>query len=385
MEKTKFKDASMAFWANGKNVFWFGFVIAIIVTSLEILRGRAENFQVFYGATLDFWNGISPYTQEFVDNHGRYFLYTPVFPVLFMPFALLPYTIAGYAWNLFNYTLFFFSVSTLPEKIAVPKIKVFLYLLPLLGSSIFPFQYNITVCSIFLFAFTLLEKGKPFWAILLIMLSATTKVYGAFELALLFCYKNTWRNFGYAALCGIFFLALPLLQTGLEGFVPCYDAWATILHQHNTTEEYVSLIYIQPFRQWIFPNAIWLQLGSLAALVAVFFGYRKHWHSFVFRVRALAIVMGWLILFSNASEPHTYIIAFAGYLLFYYTQARHTQFDEIMYWGNFVLFGVFPIDVLCPPVLYDLMHHTLWLDVYFFTLTWIYMICVTMKTPIAKT
>ena len=67
-----------------------GLVVAIVATAIETIRMRNANYLVYTDSTLDFWNGISPYTQDFVDAHGRYFLYTPVFSVLYLPIALLP-------------------------------------------------------------------------------------------------------------------------------------------------------------------------------------------------------------------------------------------------------------------------------------------------------
>lgn len=376
--KNKIISAVLSFFSDSKKVFWFGFVIAIVATSLELLRGRAENYHVFADATNYFLSGISPYTHEFKQELTRPFLYTPVFTILFAPIASLPDIIGGYIWNLTNYTLLFFSVMTLPEKIVVPKLKIFLYLLLLLEQSIFPFQYNIVVCYIFLFAFTLLEKDKPVWAVLLIMISATTKIYGVFELALLFCYKNTLRNFGYAILFGSILLLSPAIKTGIDGLLPAYQGWWTILSEHNTNEVYVSLIHLPLIRWWMVPHSGLVQFGSLAVLACIFFATYKRWNEFEFRCKMLGILLGWILLFSDASEHHTYIIAFSGFMLFYYTKQKHTTLDEILYWGNLVIFGIMPIDILCPVPVHKFVHSTLWLDVLFFTFTWLYMIYITL-------
>ena len=166
-----------------------GLLIAIVATALETIRLRYMNFLVYTDSTLDFWKGINPYTQEFINEHGRYFLYTPVFSVLYLPFALLPKWLGAFAWNLTNYTLFTLSVFTLPKQFDAYKIKIFLFLLLILEQSIFSFQFNIVVAYCFLFSFSLLERGRGFWAVLIIMVSATTKVYGIVELLLLFCYN----------------------------------------------------------------------------------------------------------------------------------------------------------------------------------------------------
>lgn len=378
MNIQKIKTGFLAFFSDPKKVYWFGFVIALVATTLEVMRGRAENYQVFSQSTFDFWNGVNPYSPDFVERLGRYFLYTPVFSVLFTPIAYLPGWLGPFVWNMMNYSLLFLSVMTLPSKIAVPKVKMFLYLLLLLEQSIFPFQYNIVVCYIFLFAFSLMEKDKPFWAVLLIMISATTKIYGAVELAMLFCYKNTLRNFTYAILIGLVLLTLPVIKTGIDGLLPYYGLWADNLHEHNMDQSFVSLIHHPLIRWWMLPHAMLVQIVTIAMLAVGFFCKWRCWKDFRFRASALGVIMAWTILFSDASEVHTYIIAFAGYLLWFYTQQRQTRFDNIMYWVILVLFGVMPIDALCPPAIHRFEHNVLWLDVICFTIVWCRMLYTTM-------
>ena len=76
------KNPKMPFFYSRRNLYMIGFLLAFIVTLLEFIRGRHQNFRVFSDATQFFWQGISPYTTEFVEAHGRYFLYSPVFTVL---------------------------------------------------------------------------------------------------------------------------------------------------------------------------------------------------------------------------------------------------------------------------------------------------------------
>ncbi len=147
----------MPFFYSRRNLYMIGFLLAFIVTLLEFIRGRHQNFMVFSDATQFFWQGISPYTTEFVEAHGRYFLYSPVFTVLFAPFAYLPAWLGPFAWNLFNYSLFFmaiFAANNSPSS----RNAVCSFLLLILGQSLLSFQYNITVAYLFLFAYTLLER-----------------------------------------------------------------------------------------------------------------------------------------------------------------------------------------------------------------------------------
>lgn len=351
------------------SVFLLGLVVAFVATLLETLRLRYMNYLVYTDSTLDFWNGINPYTQHFVDEHGRYFLYTPVFSVLFAPIAFLPKWLGPFVWNLTNYTLFSLSVFTLPKQYDAYKLKIFLFLLLILEQSVFPFQFNIVVAYCFLFAFTLLERGKAFWAVLLIMISATTKIYGIVELLLLFCYQKPFRNFCYATLLGILLLILPALKTGFDGLLPCYENWWNMLSQHQSDAFYVSLLYAYPLRYVLDYYRI-VQLITIGVVVVLFFLQYHRWLDFKFRATILGVLMGWIIVFGDSSETHTYLIALAGYMLWYWLQAKHTLFDKVLFGALFVFFGIIPVDVFVPASVHQFLNNTLYINVYLYALVW---------------
>lgn len=351
------------------SVFLVGLVVAFVATLLETLRQRYMNYLVYTDSTLDFWKGINPYTQHFVDEHGRYFLYTPVFSVLFAPIAFLPKWLGPFVWNLTNYTLFSLSVFTLPKQYDEYKLKIFLFLLLILEQSIFPFQFNIVVAYCFLFAFTLLERGKAFWAVLLIMISATTKVYGIVELLLLFCYQKPFRNLCYATLLGMLLLILPVLKTGFDGLLPCYENWWNMLSQHQSDAFYVSLLYAYPLHYVLDYYRI-IQLITIGVVVMLFFLQYRRWADFKFRATILGVLMGWIIVFGDSSETHTYLIALAGYMLWYWLQATHTLFDKVLFWALFVFFGIIPVDVFVPASVHQFLDNTLYINVYLYALVW---------------
>ena len=359
------------FFSNPKCVFYLGLVIAIVATTLEVTRSRARNFYDFYDATLLFWSGVSSYNVEFVDTTTLFFLYTPVFTTLFTPIFLLPDWLGAYVWNIGNYCLFTLAIWTLPKTFAPYRAKMFLFLLSILLQSIFCFQYNTVVCYIFLFAFTLLEKDKPFWAVFLIMLSATTKIYGGAELALLFCYPKVWRNFGYAILCGVFFLLLPAINPAFDNVFVLYQQMADILTSHHGAADFTGILFARGLKPFLLPNYRIVQLAVLGILAVLFFWRHDRWKDFRFRVQALAIIMGFIILFSDSPETHTYIIALTGYQMAFWLQDKRTNIDWVLYWLLFVNFMILPTDVLCPPKIHNFIHETFWLDVYTCFICWL--------------
>lgn len=354
--------------------FWYilGLIITLAATSIELLRGRAENYVDFRDATINFFNGVSSYTPEYVAAHGRYFIYSPVFHYLFAPFAYMPLLLGGYLWNLLGWTVFYYAIKTLPGELNRKAVPMLAFLLLFVMQTVFCFQYNLLVTCIFLLAFTLFEREQPFMAILLIMLSATTKIYGIVELALLFCYPHFWRNMGYTLACGVGFTILPATKLGFSGLLPWYMDWFHQLTDHcENTCQYYSLIWAQPFQSITLPNMRIFQIAVLVILAICFLLCRKQWTDYRFKIGVLATLMIYIVLMSEAAEFTTHTISVTGYALWYFLCEKRNRLDQILFWSIFVLFGVMPIDLFCPSDWCLWIHKTLWLGVWVFTVAWV--------------
>jgi len=368
-----------------RNIFILGLLVSLGVTFSEVVRGEHLNFLIFQNSTLDFWKGINPYGPDWFRHGLDYFLYAPPFSVLFAPFAYVPGWTGPFAWNLFNYLLYAYAIYTLPRFNARTKCYILLYTIPILAPGQMSFQYNITVAAMYLIAFSLMERNKAPWAVLVIMISALTKIYGLFELAILLFYPKFWRNIGYALLFGMVIALLPLLKLAPGELMPYYGTWIDALGSHKDTRVWETFFSIKILWGGIAPSyATYIQMGVLAWLGGLLFACRRFWNDFSFRAGALGILMGWIILFSNAAEKHTYIIALAGFLLWYWPRRERTVPDKILYWANFAILVLMPIDLLCPPAVMRFFFDTLDANQWLFIFTWLVMICKTMIIPLAR-
>ena len=88
-------------------------------------------------------------------------------------------------------------------------------------------------------------------------------------------------------------------------------------------------------------------------------------------MQALAALTGFMILFSDCPETHTYIIALPFYAMAFWLQPRRTWVDWTLFWLLVVNFCILPTDVLCPAWLHEYIHKTFWLDVYTFFFCWL--------------
>lgn len=370
----KIVDAIKWFFSNPKCVFFLGLVIVLVATTLEVVRGRNTNYFDYQDSTRMFWEGLSPYNMEYAQAHSIYFLYSPVFNVIFAPIFFLPWWLGPYVWNICNYGLMAFAIKSLPQQLDKYKHWIFLFLLSVILQTVFCYQHNIIVTYIYIFAFILLERGKPFWAVLLIMISATTKVYGAVELGILFCYPKVWRNFGYAILCGAVLLLLPALNTAFDNVFVLYQEMFDMIASHHSDSDFTGILFARGLKPFLLPNYRKVQIVVFALLAIAFFARYKRWQDFRFRVQALAVLSGFMILFSDCPETHTYIICLPFYAMAFWLQERRTWIDWVLFWSLVVNFCILPTDVLCPAWLHNFIHETYWLDVYTYFFCWLRLI-----------
>lgn len=367
----KIGSAVKWFFSNPTCVFFLGLAVVLLATSLEVFRGRNTNYFDYQDSTRMFWEGLSPYNLEYAQAHSIYFLYSPVFSVIFAPIFFLPWWLGPFVWNIGNYSLFALAIKMLPQQLDKYKHWIFLFLLSVVLQTVFCYQHNIIVSYIYIFAFILLERGKAFWAVLLIMISATTKVYGAAELAILFCYPKVWRNLGYAVLCGAALLLLPAINTAFDNVFVLYQEMFDMIASHHSDSDFIGILFARGLKPLLLPNYRLVQIVVLAMLGVAFFARYKRWKDFRFRVQALAVLTGYMILFSDCPETHTYIITLPFYAMAFWLQPRRTWIDWTLFWLLVINFCILPTDVLCPAWLHEYIHQTFWLDVYTYFVCWL--------------
>ena len=362
------------FFSNPTCVFFLGLAVVLLATTLEVVRGRNTNYFDYQDSTRMFWEGLSPYNMEYAQAHNIYFLYSPVFSVIFAPIFFLPWWLGPYVWNIYNYSLFALAIKTLPAQLDKYKHWIFLFLLSVVLQTVFCYQHNIIVAYIYIFAFSLLERNKPFWAVLLIMISATTKVYGAAELGILFCYPKVWRNLGYAVLCGAVLLLLPALNTSFDNVFVLYREMFDMIASHHSDSDFIGILFARGLKPFLLPNYREVQMIVFAVLIVAFFARYKRWSNFRFRVQALGVLSGFMILFSDCPETHTYIICLPFYAMAFWLQPKRTWLDWTLFWSLVVNFCILPTDVLCPAWLHEYIHETFWIDVYTYFFCWLRLI-----------
>lgn len=362
------------------SLYLLGMLLTLVISIMEVARGRALNFYIFQAATIDFWSGFSPYIEWSSRHNMDVFIYLPPFMPLFSVFAILPRWLGAIAWNTINFNLFFLAITMMPGIKIKDKRFLFLYPLFFLAQTLFSFQYNLAIVYLFLFSFIFLEKKQYWLAILMIVISGMTKVYGFFELAILVLYPQFWRNLARTiALVTLFFL-LPVIKVGFDGLLSLYTGWfeAINIHSYRQFETMTRLILVTT-RQDVYDygNLILALVGSIVALVVTI--RRKIFSSSLkMRYQVLGILMATIPLWGTNSESHTYIIAVVGYALWYIATKPHTLFEKILLWSNFIVLGLMPIDLFCPQQVFDIVFKSMAINIIIFLVIWIRMLYITL-------
>jgi hypothetical protein len=247
-------------------------------------------------------------------------------------------------------------------------------------------QFNPVVAALFLFSFTLLEKGKGFWAVLLILLSGFTKVYGIIQIGMLLFYPKFWKNTLFALLIAIAFLLLPLIRISGNELIAYYQSWIKTLMIHSQSMSFDDIYRpVQIFWNSVSSIMGFISLGVLTALFSMtLFKLKLFKMSFLHRVQFLGILMTWAILFGTSSEKHTYVIAMVGYAM-WYLSAPTTKIDKIFLWINFIILEIIPIDIICPNLISIFLLDTLNLGIIIFAITWGFMVYKTFNSKLSPT
>jgi len=341
---------------------------------------------IFCEATKMFWDGMMPYGENWTDliKHLDKFLYGPVFNVFFTPFAFMPKWLGPFVWNFMNFSLYFLSIFTLPNRFSKEtKCKIFLFTLLILSTSLHSFQTTIMVAYIFLFAYSLFEKEKPHWAILLILFSGFVKVYGIFQLGFLLCYRKFWRNINYVLIGMVFFFLLPMINFKIGNWIDYYNGWFDMMTAHIDTRIWHTFYYMQPWGNISFAS-IYIQMGTLLSLVILFVMNHRRFINDTFKLQAMGILMGWLVLFSNSADTHTHLITMLGFALWYWSRSERSKTDKVFFYALLVVVMVVPVDLICPPFIMRFLFYELSLHLWLMLINWVRMCYLTFVKDFTK-
>ncbi|MGL6022745.1 MAG: glycosyltransferase family 87 protein, partial [Chitinophagaceae bacterium] len=321
---------------------------------VDVLHEKYYNFKIFYKATQLFWNGQNPYLFDFSSIGLDVFIYGPLFNFAMLPLTWFSLPVGSLLYNIGMAILLVYAIFQMPYTTFKEKKYMYLFILLILLQSIYSSQFNILVAAFFLISFGLLERQKYCLAILLICSSGSIKLYGFSELLLLLLYPNKFKNMLYLIMWLLVISVVPVIRFPLSDLLLYYKSWFGAIHLRHHMDLADSFFrIIAQFNENFALNSIKIIqsiiFGSITLLTTLLYILKRN--QLVDKVNIITLIAIALILFGNASEPHTYIISLSMLIYWYiiYFKKRkllwvHKLFLVII----FICFIVIPIDIFFP-------------------------------------
>lgn len=323
---------------DNRTIIFLYLAITVVSCVQLILIDQNNNFYIFRSSSHHLLRGM-PLYDAYPKEYFDFFYYNPVFPVFFLPFALLPLYPSLVAWlvtiSLCCYVVF--RKIPLPEN----KVKVFMLLLLFdLHNNLDHTQTNPFVLCFMLMVWILMEQKKLFWAAMFIVLSFLIKGYGGIICLLCLYYRNWYKMIFYGLFWMIAFNALLLLFVTPQLALQYYSDWLQVISGDGIKESY-SIYGILKNLNEVIPEKFVL-IGALL-LLAIFMGMQflnKHRQT----SHIVAFLLIWVIVFNRASESATYIIDIAGCSIWYLSRPAN-KLSSALFWITIFVATLIPTDI----------------------------------------
>jgi hypothetical protein len=308
-------EKAAAFFRDPRSERWLLalYVSAVLVVTIQRgVFGFPNDFAIFRAS---FWNliaGRDLYVLRLDQAYDR-FWYSPTFALLFAPFAVLPFGVGLFLWNLVNALAVFFALRLLLplDQAGIAQALVSLPVLRSIQSS----QSNALVAALIIIAFVCFERGWLWRGAVAIALGAVTKVFPLAALTFVIPRPDRLRAILTFLLVTLLLLALPLVVLSPEKLAAQYQSWR-LLGTAETSLLGSSLIGLLRDAGLVWPP--WsIQLLASGVVLVVLIARMRDWSNRSVRLRFLGLVMAFCVVFNHRAERQSAVIAVSGMVIWY--------------------------------------------------------------------
>ena len=334
------------FFSDYRTLFGLWLLLPVIATLLKL--SKHNNFLIFryvYWHTIEQLPLYVAYDEYWDTNH-----YGPFFSLLNAPFPMLPVRWGLFFWLIVLSLSLYYAIRKLPFP---DRKRIFLYWFCAheLLTALFMSQFNIAIAAIIVATFYCIEKEKDIWAACFIMLGTFVKLYGIVGLAFFFFSKHKVKFL--LALLGwalVMFVA-PMAISSPDYIISQYVGWWDSLSAKNAENIFsggqnISLLgMVRKISGCASYSDLWLILGGLIIFGLPYLRIAQYKYK-AFRYALLASVLLFVVLFSTGSESSTYIIAFVGVGIWYWSVPwKRSKWDIALMVFAFILTSFSPSDL----------------------------------------
>ena len=334
------------FFSDYRTLFGLWLLLPVIATLLKL--SKHNNFLIFryvYWHTIEQLPLYVAYDEYWDTNH-----YGPFFSLVIAPFAMLPVRWGLFFWLIVLSLSLYYAIRKLPFP---DRKRIFLYWFCAheLLTALFMSQFNIAIGAIIVATFYCIAKEKDIWAACFIMLGTFVKLYGIVGLAFFFFSKHKVKFL--LALLGwalVMFVA-PMAISSPDYIISQYVGWWDSLSAKNAENIFsggqnISLLgMVRKISGCASYSDLWLILGGLIIFGLPYLRIAQYKYK-AFRYALLASVLLFVVLFSTGSESSTYIIAFVGVGIWYWSVPwKRSKWDIALMVFAFILTSFSPSDL----------------------------------------
>ena len=280
-----------------------------------------NNYVIFKQSFFHLVRGQDLYAFHPAEHHDN-FLYSPTFAALMAPMATLPDWAGLLLWDLLNASVLALALWRLPGLDARQKGLVAWFVAPEMLGSIQSCQSNPMVAGLLLLAFYHLERENAPAASFMVALAFYVKIFPLVAGLAFLLYRERLRLVAWTAAWLAVLALVPLLFVSPAQLEFLYRSWAR-LHTASVHAASFGLSVQGWLKTWfgLEPSrlAVLAVGGALAA--APLANVRAH-ARFDFRLRTLASLMMWMIVFNHLAESPTFVIAMCGVALWCFPEPR---------------------------------------------------------------
>ena len=326
---------------------WLYALLTVLLTVQHYLKGpdSHNNYLIFarsFFNLLEAKNLYLPYPKYYFDLY----LYSPTFALFMGPLAVLPTWLGLFLWNALNNAVLYFAARRLfPDDNRRQALYLLLILVDVL-TALHNSQANCLLTGLILWTYIHLQNRRAGWAGLCLALAAFIKVYGIAVGLLFLFYPGFWRNALWAAFWLVLLALAPQLVVSGPALQMMYQGWYAVVSQKATG---IQLSLMGVLQSWFdFPLRLrgLVQAVGLSILILPALLHRRAWAEVDFRRLYLASLLIFVVIFNQMAESPTFIIAVAGFMLWFLSFRRSTALGWPLFGLAFALTSLSATDLV---------------------------------------
>jgi hypothetical protein len=299
----------------------------VVTLQRGVLGAEHYTFKIFQRS---FWHlvaGLNLYARYPAEQGPmpfHLFKYSPTAALLFAPIALPPYLPALFIWSLVGALLMYYALlDLLPTGAAVVAL---LLVYPDVLAAMQACSSNVIVAALMVLGFIAMERRRQVGAAVVVGIAAAIKLFPLAVLPAALLHPRRRRFAVVCLLVALALLALPLVVVSPAQLARQYEWWYGI-ERLDAVDLAFGLSAMRLLRNWIggsWPN--WaVQVPATGLLLLPLARRRDQWSDPEFRVRFLASVLAYAVLFNHQAERASFVVGSTGVAIWCVTPPRDVK------------------------------------------------------------